>query len=462
MMLIAVGFGIIAGAGLAAGLAFVGHFFHGPGQRFWGGFIAVVGGGLILYGAWYMVSRRYVETTCTVVDSEVVQIGTKTWRAMGRVKWRAGGSTYTMRRGPLDWLDTQAGADEAVAHRVQPGAVIPCTYRANNTRHIYLEPSPGLGGGAGALGSLAMSAGAFMVVAGFWYRRRFPRSRRTRLGGLVGLPGAIGAMTAFAGWLVYEPRPTVAVLLLVGGGLVLVGTATYEVIVSRRVLKRVRLRVAIDSSQPQARNAIAGYWDGLWRVRVVVRWHAAQVHVELPGWPVGLQVSAPPAGQEGNAHTGDPVFDKRIVLDGDDAIWRPLLTATVRAAVVELLVDHHGSVNSRSKELVVRLLEVDVDELERIVDLAVDMAREIHGRPNEPLPLPPASLVPPDDAHPEPRVLELARQEAVAAVRDGHYRWLVGRSWKLPDVLRQAAQDEDGDIAAWARNQLPPEEGPYR
>lgn len=47
-------------------------------------------------------------------------------------------------------------------------------------------------------------------------------------------------------------------------------------------------------------------------------------------------------------------------------------------------------------------------------------------------------------------------------MRRGHYRWLVEHQWDTPRVFRAAAADDDAEIAAWGREQLPPDAGAFR
>ena len=60
------------------------------------------------------------------------------------------------------------------------------------------------------------------------------------------------------------------------------------------------------------------------------------------------------------------------------------------------------------------------------------------------------------------RVLDVASNEPIAAVRRGHFELLVAKGWETPLVYRTAAKDADPDIAEWAKSHLPPEGGVFR
>jgi hypothetical protein len=168
------------------------------------------------------------------------------------------------------------------------------------------------------------------------------------------------------------------------------------------------------------------------------------VHVvaALERWPDGLAVER--RGTPEGGRTGDDAFDRIVRVVGDEARWRCTLAAGPRRHLLELC--GHAPLAITDRKLDMLLADADVGKLERVLDLAAALA---------------ASL-PQPQADPMAHVLETAAAEPIAAVRSGHYRWLVERGWNVPEVVRVAAADPDPGISAWGTSQLAPADGVFR
>jgi len=178
-------------------------------------------------------------------------------------------------------------------------------------------------------------------------------------------------------------------------------------------------------------------WAGRFRGGAVAR-------VSLMRWPAELAAAARRTG-DGVGTTGDPEFDRRVALAGPEAAWRPILTGAVRRVLVRLVVERGAAIAPGTAAIECVLDQSDRDEIEAVVEEMIALAGAL-----------------PDVGEPHPGVLHAAQREPLALVRAGQYEWLVAERWSLPLVLRSAAGDGDPAIAAWARSQLPPDQGIYR
>jgi hypothetical protein len=488
----------------------------GLGPRFFPGALVVAGSGAMLYGFWHLASERFVGTTCQILRSEVRELGTersRRWEVHGIVRWQASGRDRVTKPGTLAQFDSREAAHDAVADRLHAGATLACTYRAADRGRIFYRASPGLLAGGGMTAAVFVGAGAVALVAGIRRRRRAPRGRRMRLSGTTGLSGLLALAALVGGYILDDAGNAAGVPLCVVGGAALIGLVVFDTWRSGRVFARVKQRFSdvrpwrplgatdIDGIQPNADQRVAGRWDSRWLVWVAMHAEGAEVRVAVPGWPAGLSLRPRTSADTGGAVTGDPLFDERITLTGSEELWRPRLSAVARTALVTLLVEHDGTIDREAQAMVLRLRDAELGDLESLTDLAVatahdlclglappeagmdaaiapvvdelvESARDFGADPSDALANPWGAPFDPDVEPPawggqasrdlEGRVFQLARQEPVAAVRAGHYKWLVARQWRVRDVLVAGSQDDDGAICSWAREQLPPDTGPYR
>lgn len=305
-------------------------------------------------------------------------------------------------------------------------------------------------------------AAAFIVAAAsrsWWQdarRGRGPRRRRALASssGLLG-PGAIAL--AAGGYFAYRgghgPIAGIVAALGFGGYAIL---TVIEMRRGRRVMHRVRARIADarhwplpeppseEGAKPWEDDRVTGLWERT-RVWVALVMDGAVARAELERWPAEIGARGRNAGADRVA-TGDEAFDRSVVLEGDEAAWRPILDADVRRRLVQLVGQTGAVIAAGGRIVECAVSESHVSMLPRLLD---DMAAL-------------AAALPAPTSDPRARVLALTASEPLARVRQGHYTWLEGQQWNTPAVLRAAAHDPDPDIAAWARDRLPPEDGVYR
>ena len=304
--------------------------------------------------------------------------------------------------------------------------------------------------------------GAAFIVAGasrLWWRTARPgkRPRRPRaLASSSGLLGLVAIALTAGGYVAYHKGhgPVALAVAAIGG----VGYAILSVVEGRRgqrVLDRMRFRM-VDAhhwplpeppsepgADPWEDDRVTGRWGGI-RVWVALVTDGALARVELERWPLDVGVHGGDASSD--RPTGDAAFDRCIIVDGGDAAWRPVLDAEVRQRLVRLVGERGGVISAGQRILECAVSPSHVGRLPGLLDEMVGLAAALPAR----------------SADSCARVLELAASEPVAGVRLAHYRWLEGQGWNTPAVLRAAAADPDPDIAAWARDRLPPEDGVYR
>lgn len=309
--------------------------------------------------------------------------------------------------------------------------------------------------------AVGLCAAAFIVAAASrsWWRTARPgkRPRRPRaLASSSGLLGLVAIALTAGGYFAYRDGhgPVALAVAAIGG----VGYGILSVVETRRgqrVLERMRVRI-VDARHwplPEPPSApgddlweddrVTGWW-GRTRVWVALVPDGGLARVELERWPVDLGVHGGEASSERS--TGDPAFDRCIIVDGGDAAWRPVLDAEVRQRLVRLVSERGGVISAGQRILECAVSPSHVGRLPGLLDEMAELA----------------AALPEPGGDPRARVLELAAIEPVAGVRQGHYRWLEGQGWSTPAVLRAAAADPDPDIASWARDRLPPEDGVYR
>nr|MBA3817657.1 hypothetical protein [Deltaproteobacteria bacterium] len=141
---------------------------------------------------------------------------------------------------------------------------------------------------------------------------------------------------------------------------------------------------------------------------------------------------------------GDPDFDQRFRVTGDELAWRLMLAPDVRAMLVEVFGAHESEL--QRSEFVVRLHDEDADGplVERLLRAAVTLGTRM------------GMLVSVDDS--SAALLARVRDEPAPGIRRGHYEWLLACGYDTPDVLRLAAGDDEEAIRTWAQAQRPRDE----
>lgn len=142
------------------------------------------------------------------------------------------------------------------------------------------------------------------------------------------------------------------------------------------------------------------------------------------------------------APTGDPVFDARFSVGGIEPAWRLVLRPDLRSRLLASFANMQTFSISGGYALARVPGSTSSEDIVAIAQEMVDVAHEITAR---------LSI-----ADPFRDLLALTPREPCAAVRRGHYEWLVASNFDVPDVLRKAASDPDAEIAAWAKSQMAP------
>ncbi len=437
--------GLLCAALLIAGAYGLRGYFHGLPPRLFPGVLAAGAIAALALGGYLLRSAgaEVVETSCEVVDRDVREGAGGRAEVHGRVRWVVDGRRLTLfeptllRRGDRDAFPV--------------GATLRCRYLAGDPAVIRLRPTGewretrrGLGWG--------LLAAAIPLVA--FARRMWRRpGRRAWTRGTRGWVGAVLIAATAGGLFAGEHGSTVGGVVGIAAAAALLGLMIFEVVVSDRAFDRVRKRMRDpqpwpappsdgDGIDPYADDRVAGVWKDC-RVWVALTHAGAVVEGALEGWPDELELSPVTGVDDQRARTGDDDFDAAVALRAPDAVWRAWLDAPTRAAMIELVGRRGGTVAAARVSCLIG--DSEAADLPVVLDgiAALAGARD------------PAS-------DPVDAVLAAARAEPVAAVRRGHYDWLVARNQDTPLVLRAAATDPDPDIAAWARAQLPPDGGAYR
>jgi hypothetical protein len=305
-----------------------------------------------------------------------------------------------------------------------------------------------------SVGVVAIFTAAVVVALSIWRASRlaaraprFPRSFASSSGGL----GLVAIALAVAGLAVGQTMKGPGVFLGVAGGLLYLGSVIVEIARGRRSFDRVLARIADardwplphppeEGTNPYEASRATGRWRGA-TIWVALIHGGVSAKVALERWPSGLGASR---SERAATLTGDPTFDRAISLDGDPAAWRPLLTAEVRRLLLALLGERQGHLDPAARTIELLLPEAEVGALSSVLDQLAALAAALPSAAD------PAAL------------FDRIAAEPLAQVRRGHYGWLVGRQWNVPQVLRAAAADPDPAIAGWARTMLPSDRGVYR
>ena len=424
-------------------------------------------------GAWLLVQASpdsVRETRCRVFETDIqetVELDDDVERryldVMVRVRWRADGRTFTLRRpSRLKQFSAKSISREELAARYRPGHELRCSHMADRPDYILLAAPEEVLLRRRTGGLAFVLAGCVVVVVGILAWRRTPDSRVRIRGGSVGLTGLALMAVVLVGLILRGAGST-----WLGTGAAILGAAAFAALLVRELLRE---RSALDQVRRRLKHAehwpdptrspleestsfnlyeddrVTGLLEGA-RVWAALSGPGASLEVELEAWPEKLEVRPAGARDDTATVTGDEEFDDLVALVGPDQIWRPLLTATVRDHLRRLVGEKGGAIDAE-RRLKLALATADVDDLPWLLDDAAALARSLPAVERE------------DQAC--ARVFELARSEPVVAVRFGHYRWLLARNWNAPQVLRTAARDKSSDIAEWARSRLPPSFGTYR
>ncbi|MEJ7600808.1 MAG: hypothetical protein WKG01_23085 [Kofleriaceae bacterium] len=217
-----------------------------------------------------------------------------------------------------------------------------------------------------------------------------------------------------------------------------------EVQKSHGAVSHLTAKLSLVARDPESMMAsLHGTRDGA-AIEIEETLHQLRIAVELVGWPPSVTVT--PTADDTEI-TGDRVFDRRFLIDGPPAHWRAVLTREIRAALGEVFVAEASRIETGRWHAVYEDDVADGPRIHRDIERALALAR----------------LVTLDDtATPHERVLAVARAEPDAAVRAGHYHWLVDDGYPAAAVALVAADDPDATIRAWVRDQVAPPDGAFR
>ncbi|MBA3397858.1 MAG: hypothetical protein H0T89_34860 [Deltaproteobacteria bacterium] len=439
---------MIGAAGLVIAVVhLLARVFHGVPMRVWAAVLAL---SAIAVVVWVRATQRdeLVGASCEVRKPEVRDSSDRTIEVWAKLRWTVDGKPITTYQ-PMRLASGKPAERAALEQQYPAGSRVECSYFAGMPNRIYAEDArskralvhaTAVGGWIGAVLLVGAAVHAWIVA-----RRR----RRVRTWGLRGAVGAASVLAIVGGML----AKTGVSYVLAGAGLVVgIALIVREVIGSDRAFARIRKQLASAKHWPAPQRASSsGGWNpyeddrvtGTYRGRKVwVALHAsgATVKARLDGWPGALELARRVHDDE--PRTGDEGFDRVVQLAAaDDATWRAVLSSKVRAQMITIFETWHARIANA-------VLEVELGDGETdAMQAALDAATSIDVLELEDL---------------ERRVFELARSEPNATVRAGHYRWLVGHSWNPPLVYRAAAEDDDLEIAAWGKAELPPDGGAFR
>lgn len=146
---------------------------------------------------------------------------------------------------------------------------------------------------------------------------------------------------------------------------------------------------------------------------------------------------------KGTGTIGDPEFDKRFEVGG--SAWRFAFPAVVRRRILDSFSNIPLAIGDGVAAFVINDENAAGPAIEALIRELVDLAHDLDAR----ITGGPAALLAGIASEP-------------AAVRRGHYTWMVETGFEVPAVLRHAAKDPDPEIVAWARAQQPPSDDVYR
>ncbi|MDX2091285.1 MAG: hypothetical protein SFX73_25730 [Kofleriaceae bacterium] len=424
------------------------HTFTSVSARVWAALLVTCGAIGIGVGVHRMLAAAdpdVVETRCEVLQPQLRERADGTLELVATLRWTADAQLPYTTYAPLPIAVGAREQREALEARHAAGTTVPCVYRRSRPGRIHAGPGmPSRARARGiGIGLVVAGIGLLAYAVRAWRRARGGQpARGNRLADVVRLVG----FCALAGgvWL----GDTLGTVLAILGGLVVVARFVQDFLRSERTFKR--LRASLEDPRPWPKPpATDDGWDpyeddrvtGTYRGRRV--WAAltatgAIVQAELVGWSQDLAIERSSAGIP---RTGDDAFDRAVQIKGDATAWRPVLAAEARALL-------RGLFERRDVRVANGKIEVVIPDGE-LGELMAVLAEVV--------------AIPPADAGPvEPRVFAQAAAEPLAAVRLGHYQWLIARGWEAPRVYRTAAADRDPAIAAWAREHVPPAAGAFR
>lgn len=194
-------------------------------------------------------------------------------------------------------------------------------------------------------------------------------------------------------------------------------------------------------------DVVRGSWH---RCEITATVHDSKLvaDVVLPVWPAEMGARKHPAPLQGPPTTGDPEFDQEVLLEADEAHWRPLLTHKVRKKLVVVLSELGCTLDAPARTVTLRVPRFHLREAEGWLEQVAFLGQEL-ARITEAV----------DD--PQERVLTQMAGEPSGRVRLGHYKWLHQGGWEMQRVLQRAEADPDPLIQRWAEEQRAGE-GMYR
>jgi hypothetical protein len=453
--------GGLLGVLVAGGLLLLSRCFPAIGARVWRASVWVVAAAGLALGASEIHDRREaaLPTECTILESAIPERSADPGALSIRVRWRAQGKTFTMARPAL--FHPHAGTNRGVlVFRFGPGTTIPCMFRASRPGHVRFVSAAEVNAARRRSAFFYLAAPLVLVLAA----RRFGVGRHghpvragwsTSMRSARGVAGLALLACAVTGALLHGRGHDVVGLALAIAGLGgWIAMAMVDEVRAARGFERLRASLSrlaewrdtadeVDGIGADPRG-VTGLFGGC-RVWAMSMAGGAFVRVSLARWPAELGAARWTEVDVDAAVTGDPEFDRAIALFGGEASWRPCMTHAVRRALLDLVRRRGARIEAPTAVIECTVDESETDKLGALVREMVALARAL-----------------PDLEEVHAAVFEAAQREPLAGVRRGHYEWLLAERWEVPRLLRAAARDADPAIAAWARSQLPPDQGVYR
>jgi hypothetical protein len=455
--------GVLLGVLVAGGLRLLSRCFPAIGACVWRGSVWIVAAAGLTLAATEIHGNRdaALPTECTILESSIPEHGAVPGALSIRARWRAEGKTFTMSRPARFHPNVPAGTSPGVlVTRYAPGTTMPCMFRASRPARVLFVSAAEVNTARRQSVFFHIAAPLVLVLAA----RRFGVGRSgqpVRAGWSTSMRSARGGAglallaCAVTGALLHERgHDAVGLALAIAGLGGWIAMALADEIRSARGFQRLRASLSRLAEWRDAADdfdgigadprGVTGLFGGC---RVWARSMAggAFVRVSLARWPAEMGAFRRTEVDVDAAITGDPEFDRAIALFGWEVSWRPCLTQAVRRALLELVKRRGARIEAPTAVIECMVDESDTDKLDALVEEMVALARAL-----------------PDLEEVHAAVFQAARREPLASVRRGHYDWLLAERWDVPQILRTAARDVDPGIAAWARSQLPPDQGVYR
>lgn len=392
------------------------------------------GAGLAMLGfaGWIALAptNRITQITCPVTELVLEPLEGGEVDVTVRVEWQAGGREYRLRE-PMRLTRERASAETLTARYANQR--VPCFYRNTTPSRIFLgdgaRHTRAQWQKAAAVAVPALVLVAFTIIG--WSRRKRASAARTDFWlSSRGIGGALAIIVIVVG--------LVQKTWLVGGlgGALLLALIVREVVKADRALAYLRRAFHLVANDGMFETLTGKRADST--IEIIEKVDELRVTVKLAGWPDGVALVHEPATDP----IGDPTFDAVFTVTGPALAWRCLLTPDLRAALVAVgdAIDATGW-HAMYPDDIASGTTIEAD-IERVLAIGALIQRR-----------PPATVE---------HLLAVAHGEPIAAVRLGHYRWLVETGHPVASIALAAANDPDLEIREWARTLVGPSDGAFR